>query len=909
MAANNAVVGILRAMLTADTAQFDTGMRKAGDTLKGVGDKTKKVGEEVAKIAPQAERMVKSFQGDKLLYTANNLVTAIAKVGGATKLTEAEQARANRTLSDAIAKYALLGQKAPQAMVDLEQATRKAEQATKSLGQGANAVFQDISRLTKSFQGREAIGEASRLVAAITKVGGATKLTEAEQARANRTLTEAIAKYAALGKKAPAEMLALQRATAGATAQTTRFGLSIDQVRGVLGAFGITLGVGAVVAFSRALLDTADQLVRVADRTGLTTTEVQKLQFIAKQSGNSLDELTGAVSRLQNNLVTGDKGAIAAVKALGINLAQLRAATPFDQMEQIATAIAKIPDPATRAAIAMDLFGRTGAAILPTLIADFQRLGNEAPIMSDKTVRALDDAGDALNKFQMQLKVWAAESFNFAGRLYDMYIGAVRRGTAAGLDAVATLLEMTAKLPGMGALFDRLGISISGLRSQAQWFRDAADATTSALNRVEPEVRKNTGAMIDYEGAVTKGTKATKAFADEYGKLNREMANLQGMAFFNYDVELMRMNDLSAGLEGLLGTLSKINEAMILPSGRVPGAMGAPAPTLGARRVQEQKDVWNALTEGATRSLQLMDTAIAGSFAQMAMGAKGFKDGFIDIWESIKHSIINILADVLSYFTKQFIGGLIKGLTGARLGQALGTAISGGVTSAALGAGVSAAGLGGTAAAAGSVGTGGAVAGAGAGLGLGATVAITGGAAAGAILAWAVIKKGLFRGGEERLVNPRRDQFTAQFGGGHNLAARLTGLSGEHGGGHLFSALQRADSQKEFEAAQSAIAGFLGKHGQRNVKLFNFGGFVPPGVTQPAILHGGRFGEDVMPRTSSQASAGPSLSIHNTFNISSIDARGVREFVESRDFLDSVSRAFTLNKGFIATRVRPTLVT
>lgn len=43
-------------------------------------------------------------------------------------------------------------------------------------------------------------------------------------------------------------------------------------------------------------------------------------------------------------------------------------------------------------------------------------------------------------------------------------------------------------------------------------------------------------------------------------------------------------------------------------------------------------------------------------------------------------------------------------------------------------------------------------------------------------------------------------------------------------------------------------------------------------------------------------------------SISAIDARGVREFVESRDFLDSVSRAFVLNKGFIATRVRPSLV-
>jgi hypothetical protein len=47
-----------------------------------------------------------------------------------------------------------------------------------------------------------------------------------------------------------------------------------------------------VIGFGKALLDTADDLVRVADRTGLTTTEVQRLSFIARQSGTSLDAMT-----------------------------------------------------------------------------------------------------------------------------------------------------------------------------------------------------------------------------------------------------------------------------------------------------------------------------------------------------------------------------------------------------------------------------------------------------------------------------------------------------------------------------------------------------------------------------------------------------------------------------------------
>jgi hypothetical protein len=84
------------------------------------------------------------------------------------------------------------------------------------------------------------------------------------------------------------------------------------------------------------------------------------------------------------------------------------------------------------------------------------------------------------------------------------------------------------------------------------------------------------------------------------------------------------------------------------------------------------------------------------------------------------------------------------------------------------------------------------------------------------------------------------------------------------------------------------------------------GGFVPPGVNQMAMLHGGMFGEDVTPRTSH--SAGPSSSQHLSITIHAIDAKGVRDFVESRDFGDALERSFFHNKNFIASRVRSSLV-
>jgi hypothetical protein len=70
-----------------------------------------------------------------------------------------------------------------------------------------------INRAFAAFSGDKLIAESNQLAAAITKVGGASKLTAAEQQRVNATVTEAIAKYKALGQDAPASLQALARAT------------------------------------------------------------------------------------------------------------------------------------------------------------------------------------------------------------------------------------------------------------------------------------------------------------------------------------------------------------------------------------------------------------------------------------------------------------------------------------------------------------------------------------------------------------------------------------------------------------------------------------------------------------------------------------------------------------------------
>lgn len=372
---------------------------------------------------------------------------------------------------------------------------------------------QAMQKMANSLDGSKVIADANAMVKAVADIGGASKLTEAEQRRVNSTVQEALAKYQALGREAPVALKQLGAETQRAQSVTERFTGWIGQANTLLGLFGASIGIGALVSFGKELLRTGDELVRVADRTGLTTEEVQRLQFIAGQSGNSLDELTGAIGKLQANLVRGDKGAVQAVQALKLNLSDLRAANPFAQMEQVATAIAKIPDPAGRAALAMELFGRGGIAIMPTLIANFKGLGEAAPVMRDKTVRSLEQAGDTLQKFVTQVKVWAAESFNFVSNLFDRLIAWGFRVTAGMLNAIAAVGEIAQNIPGAAKAMELLGVSTDDVRQRAQQFRDAATAQIERIERIEPATRPAVTGLLDLSDATEQAAKQAEKMA------------------------------------------------------------------------------------------------------------------------------------------------------------------------------------------------------------------------------------------------------------------------------------------------------------------------------------------------------------------------------------------------------------
>ncbi len=274
-------------------------------------------------------------------------------------------------------------------------AVNKAEAELKSFDAGAHKVETSLTRMANSLQGTKLIQDATLMAAAVEKIGGVSKLTEKELQRLGAQAQEAVSKMQKLGIGVPANLQAIANA-----AKPAEVGLSslISTASGLAAAVGVGFSVGAVVNFGKSILADADALVKMSDKTGISIAALQRFQVAADDSGNTIEDITGAVNQMQNRLAGGDASAVGALQKLGLSLAQIQALSPDQQFIAISDALRKIQDPSQQVNIAMDLFGRQGAEVLPTLKRGFDDLKDSIVGMSEDTARTLDSWGDSIKK-------------------------------------------------------------------------------------------------------------------------------------------------------------------------------------------------------------------------------------------------------------------------------------------------------------------------------------------------------------------------------------------------------------------------------------------------------------------------------------------------------------------------------
>ena len=197
------------------------------------------------------------------------------------------------------------------------------------------------------------------------------------------------------------------RGLAGIWNKLGKLGGAINKFGGL--ALGSASAAGAATAgVVMKAVNTGSAIKDMADRFGLSYVAVQRLGFVADQTGSSVETLANGVKKMQQDI---GNGTIAAeLEKIGLKLADLQGKSPEQQFAMIATAIGKLSDPAKKTAAAMAIFGKAGSELVPltgeiqNLMAEFDSLG---VTMGDAAVEQAEALGDTLDKTVKRIEALA----------------------------------------------------------------------------------------------------------------------------------------------------------------------------------------------------------------------------------------------------------------------------------------------------------------------------------------------------------------------------------------------------------------------------------------------------------------------------------------------------------------------
>lgn len=171
---------------------------------------------------------------------------------------------------------------------------------------------------------------------------------------------------------------------------------------------------GSIAALVRNFADAGDQLNKLSQKTGVAVESLSELQYAARLSDVSTEQLGDGFRKLAVNMTEAARGtgeAKDAFKALGISQRELQSLSPDAAFRRIADAFANIEDGAGKSALAVKIFGRSGTELIPLLnsgAAGLSKMGEEARrfglVISAETAQAAEAFNDNITRLQASVQ-------------------------------------------------------------------------------------------------------------------------------------------------------------------------------------------------------------------------------------------------------------------------------------------------------------------------------------------------------------------------------------------------------------------------------------------------------------------------------------------------------------------------
>lgn len=609
----------------------------------------------------------------------------------------------------------------------------KSSGKVEAFGQAGKRAAANLSKLVTDFNGSRVTAEATRMAAAVEKVGGASKLTEAELARVNRTLDASIAKFKSLGQDVPPQIAKLKAEVAGldkasstaATGGLGKFSGALGVVGKLLPALGLASAVAGLVRMGSAALDAADKHVTYADKLGVSTETTQRWAYVAGQTGTTMEAFGDSAFKLGINLSNGTDKVRKAVGDLRLAYVDLKNLKPEQQFDVVVKALEGVESATERNRIGQALFGKQFSEIAAAVAGGYTEISRSARVNTDEQIRALEQLGDKWQELKGIIAVsisgamanmasdftaaaasvdslseseraaWVVANKLGDGHRYLIDLQAQRMAamketvklqahaakattdeTAATTDYVAKLAEFRAEVSGLTADQKKQIDAAAKLGQVNDEFADGLGVSIEAIRLYQGQVKDGAKGTSEFAASALKAAAAVEKFWEQSDRLGKdgihnlifELGKWETIATDHFTlVDMTAEGYAKATAEAQAWALK--NGAVLAPSIK---AVGAASVVAG----EQSQSAFSGL-------LPVMDqiaTAINGTFAQMMLGAKSFSEGMGDIWDSLKAGAMRAFTQILSDFAGRFLKGMVgmmRGQQGA-MGQAFAGMMGGG---------------------------------------------------------------------------------------------------------------------------------------------------------------------------------------------------------------------------------------
>ena len=291
---------------------------------------------------------------------------------------------------------------------------------------------------------------------------------------------------------------------------------NLSMSMGVLNnAFRVFAGIIAASAFTRFIkgaIDSADAFGKMSDQTGIAADKLQAYVNAGKLAGVEQGTIDKGLRRLAQSMREADQGIATysdSYKALGISVRDVDGNLKKSEtvLGEIADRFADMPDGATKAALAMEIFGRSGASLI-------NLLNGGKVALEEFNYETSENFAQNAEFFNDQVATMAIKFDGFRKQLTDALLPA--------LNSIATAFgKLFDSEANFESLFKVIGVGLRAISGTVY----ATVAAFRFLSRTIVDIFKilNQARKFDFKGA---GDIAKQGLADTQGEFMKDMENL-----------------------------------------------------------------------------------------------------------------------------------------------------------------------------------------------------------------------------------------------------------------------------------------------------------------------------------------------------------------------------------------------